>query len=57
MGDIRNNEQRLAGKCIRTGRRSTCMSCRFANGWRSASRAGEKLKVWVVVEEERASQA
>ena len=33
------------------------MSCNLANGWRSASRAGEKLKRGVVVVEQMASHA
>jgi len=33
------------------------MSRSLANGWRSASRAGENLKRKVVVEEQRASHA
>ena len=50
-------EQRPAGGYIRTGRRSTWMSCSLANGWRSASRAGEKLEWRVAVGEQRASHA
>ena len=33
------------------------MSWSLANGWRSASRAGEKLELRVVVGEQRASHA
>lgn len=51
------NKQRSAGRYILTGRRSAYMSCSLANGRRSASRAGEKLKRGVVVEEQRASHA
>lgn len=47
-----------SGMCsIRTGRRSTCRRCSLVNGWRSASRAGKRLKWRMVVGEQRASHA